>query len=316
MGKFFLFFLFLMTNNCLSAKVRVLTFHFNMPEFIEMQHKCLEAFLVDDYEMIVFNDSPFPHHEQAINDVCQRLGIQCIRYNQEWHLTDPLNHQIKGWLEDPNVYSHLVFNRESNCRITLDQIAKQPSVRHAHVIQYALDHFGYDNDDLVVIMDGDAFFIREVHLREIMSEVPLIGALKSIWYEDMDYLWVPFIVFDPARLPNLRDLRFNPSVIGRKLHDTGAQTHQYLTDNPEVWHIDFEQDLSTYYRDRSVEDLQSIGFTGHEAWFLRTFPRTQRVEFYMNHSVLHFGSSSFELEGHKEKALKVREFLEQIVEEN
>ena len=312
LGKFFLFFVFFVGSCTLHAKVRVLTFHFNMPEFIELQHKCLKTFLVDDYEMIVFNDSPFPHHEKNIHDVCQRLGIRCICYNQEWHFADPLNHQIKAWLDDPDVYSHLLFNREENRSVTLNQIARQPSIRHSHVIQYALDYFAYDHDDLVVIMDGDTFITREVHLKEIMKHVPLMGALQSIWYEYMDYLWVPFIVFDPTRLPNLNDLKFHPAVIEGKLHDTGSQTYHYIRDNPIVEYLGYEQDLSSNYLNYSVEDLLAIGFSGYEAWFLRTFPRNQRVEFYMNHSVLHFGSSSFELGGHKEKAMKLQEFLEQI----
>jgi hypothetical protein len=146
------------------GKVRILTFHCNQANFIELQYRCLEKFLLDDYELIVFNDASTWENEQAIRETCDRLKIECIRFEPEWHLIDPLNDKIKEWLEDPTLQDAAFLD------IPLEAVPNQGSVRHSHVIQYALDPYGYAHDDALAIMDGDAFFIRSVSLKQKSSK--------------------------------------------------------------------------------------------------------------------------------------------------
>lgn len=87
---------FLLCFNSLAAKVRILTFHYNEPSFIGIQHKCLKKFLTDDYELIVFNDPSCAINERAIQEVCDRFNIQCARFQPEWHESDPLNQRIRS----------------------------------------------------------------------------------------------------------------------------------------------------------------------------------------------------------------------------
>ena len=72
-------------SNRVSAKVRFLTFHYNHPEFIEIQYQTFQKFMMDDYELIVFNDAKDPKFEIAIRETCEKYGIPCIRFQQEWH---------------------------------------------------------------------------------------------------------------------------------------------------------------------------------------------------------------------------------------
>lgn len=106
MNRFYLVFvgLFLLLTEGISAKVRILTFHYNKPDFIELQHRCLQKFMLDEYELIVFNDAATEENERAIRETCESLGIECVRFQPKWHLTSPLNWKIKQWLKSPTTY--------------------------------------------------------------------------------------------------------------------------------------------------------------------------------------------------------------------
>jgi hypothetical protein len=120
----------------LFATVRILTFHYNQADFIEMQYKTFNKFLSDDFELIVFNDAKTEENEKAIENICHKYQIKCVRYQPEWHLTNPLNDYLKKRLEEPTTIGYWGWNGST----TIEEIGTHPSVRHCHVIQYALDH--------------------------------------------------------------------------------------------------------------------------------------------------------------------------------
>lgn len=295
----------------LSAKVRILTFHFNKPDFIVLQHKCFKKFMLDDYEIIVFNDAATAENENAIAQTCEELGIKCVRFQPEWHATDPFNLQMKEWLDNPENYSHIGFNRYPE-GVDIKGISAQPSIRHCHVIQYAMDNYGYDHDDVVAIVDGDAFPIRQISLRDMLRDCDIFGIERLIAEENVSYLWVPFIAFNPKNLPNVRDLKFNVSLIGTKIYDTGAQTYYYLKDNPDVRVKKYLGSSSTGYYNWSHVQLKQVGFTDAEALLIKNLPYPQCIELHIENRILHFGGSSFALDGHMTKADWVTNFINHI----
>lgn len=65
-----------------SEKILILTYSYNRPEFIEWQHKTFEKFLLDDYEMIVFNDADNVVMSSQIKSMCKNLILHvylCLR---------------------------------------------------------------------------------------------------------------------------------------------------------------------------------------------------------------------------------------------
>lgn len=297
----------------LSAKVRILTFHFNKPEFIVLQHKSFQKFMLDDYEIIVFNDANSLENEGAIEQTCKELGIKCVRYQPEWHETDPLNLQMKEWLDNPEIYSHIGFNRYPE-GVDIKGIYGQPSIRHCHVIQYAMDNYGYDHDDVVAIVDGDAFPIRPISLRGMLRNYDIFGIERLITEENVSYLWVPFIAFQPKNLPNVRELKFSVSLISSKIYDTGAATYHYLKKYPGVRVKKYLGSSSTGYHHWNHAQLRQAGFTDAEAMLIKNLPWPQCVEFHIENHVLHFGGSSFALDGHMTKADWVANFINKITE--
>lgn len=296
-------------NPIAFATIRLLTFHYNRPDFIELQHKTLQKFMQEDYELIVINDGNTPERAQAIRLTCEQYGIRCVRFEQHWHFTDCLNDQVLSWLYDPAfIHTHLSFWTQD-----WHGVLNQPSVRHCHAIQYALDHFGYGHDDIVAILDGDIFPIRPISLKTLLKDVPIAGIRRTVAEENLEYLWVPFIAFDQSRLPNIHDLKFNVAFIEGHIHDSGAESYYYLKNNPGVNVKMYDYHGSTYYFDKPISVMEAQGFNYHEIELIKSLPWPQCVEFHVNFSFLHFCGSSFGLVGHEEKATCVKEFIEKII---
>jgi len=303
--------LLLVLSTSLHAKIRFLTFHFNRPDFIELQYKTLKRFIEDDYELIVFNDANTKEREEGVRSMCEKYGITCIRFEPEWHTENPLNHQILRDLTHPSlIHSHISFGGKN-----LAGISQQLSVRHCHVIQYALDNFGYGHDDIVVILDGDIFPIRQLNLRTLMKKNPLIGSRRMFADQIIDYFWVPFVAFDPKRLPRVRDLKFHVSLINGYIYDTGAASFYYLRENPRVHSKMYDYHSSTPFYESSIDHMERSGFNENEIELTKTLPWPQCVEFHIDHHFLHYGASSFGLEGHDLKTASVVKFIERIIAE-
>lgn len=293
----------------LDAKVRILTFHYNRPEFIELQSRLFDRFLVDDFEIIVFNDGPSEAMAASIRDMCLRCNIQCVRYEQEWHLINPLNEYIQEQLRRPGIRLYMPFQSTE-----IAYIAQHPTVRHCHVIQYAMDTYGYDHDDIVAICDGDAFPIRPLSLKHLLDLYDIVGERKHMWIENLDYLWVVFIAFDPRKLPHPRELKFHIDAIRDQLYDSGAHTYHYLARHPDlkVWKSPCR--ASSQLAQLSVDQLRVEGFSLPEIAWIKELPLPHCVEFSFDHSILHYGGSSFPGSGHCEKMEYVRKFVDQIMD--
>jgi hypothetical protein len=302
----FILLLTLFFTTQIDAKIRILTFHYNLPELIEIQHKTLKRFLKEDYELIVFNDAREPQHERAIQETCDKFGIRCVRFKPEWHDMDLLNAKVNEWAANPNLYSH-IGNIHS----------QHPSVRHCHVIQYALDKFGYNHNDLVALLDGDCFLTRPVSFKKLLGNNDIIGIRKE--EGGYDYLWVVFTLFDPRTAPHKDDLKFHIDVINNQIHDTGSHTYHYLEDHPEVVYQKFKGEASSGFYHWSDEDMRNYGFTPNEIALLRDldslkgFPWPITVEFHINNQFIHLGNSSFGLPGHQEKLDCVKRFVKRIL---
>jgi hypothetical protein len=281
----------------LSAKVRILTFHCNKPDFIEMQYKTLKKFLLEDFELIVFNDARLTKDEEEIQEMCDKYGIKCVRFEPKWHRTNPLNDYLIKLLKDPAIYSHINFLGSPSNEVFADQ----GSVRHCHVIQYALDNYGYNH--------GDAFLIRPLSLRQMLAPYDIIGIQRYFAEESIDYLWVVFIAFNPQKLPDHHDLKFHLDAINGKLHDSGAHSYHYLKNHPSVKERKYIGVASSGMHYLDYSNLQWRGYNENEIWLIKNLPYSSNVEFQMDKHILHSGASSLAMEDSQIKEDCVREFI-------
>lgn len=273
------------TSGFLFGKVRLLTFQYNSPELIELQQKAFKKFMKEDFETVLINDAENPNFEEAIRQKCDQLGIHCVRYNQEWHRNDPLNDQIRAWVkEHPHIEYFLGgFKNDPS---------QHPSVRHSHLIQYALNHFGYDHDDLIAIVDGDLFPIRPFALREWMKEGDILG---------IQFYRAPFIAFYPKLLPDVKQLSFGVSFYDNCFQDTGSLCQYYLAQHPEVKFVGYPEKNTRDLTYLSIEELMRLGFREEEAQLVRALPNRHNMEFHLDNHFIHLGSSVTNLLGMKMK---------------
>jgi hypothetical protein len=303
LSLFFSCFLLLL-NSSLFSKVRILTFHYNKPEFIKLQYLAFSKFSKDEFEIIVFNDAADPVCEQQINEMCSKYDIKCVRFEPEWHKTDPLNDYIKQCLENPENSTLLFFNTT---------IYNQPSVRHCHVIQYALDNYAYNHDDIIAIIDGDCFPIRSFSLHDWLSTYNITGIQRIIHEYNVDYFWVVFVAFNPSKIPDLNQLKFHTDIINNRLHDSGSHSYYYLKNHPNLLINKCPGHPSSTIRHFSYQQLRTLGFTDDEIWLVNSLPKDQSVEFDMNNHLLHFCGSSFNIGGSSLKEKYLTEFLNKIL---
>jgi glycosyltransferase involved in cell wall biosynthesis len=323
-----LIFLMLFVNVQVFAKIRILTFHYNQADFIEMQHKTLNKFLRDDFELIVFNDAKTEENKDWIESVCKQYQIKCVRYEPEWHVTNPLNSYLKMRLQEPSTKGAWGWNGET----TIEEIRNNPSVRHSHVIQYALDHYGYDHDDIVVILDGDNFLIQPLSIRELLGSNDIVGfnqwpdnlAEQRLRGElsvpkNMEMFWVVFIAFNPRKLPNIRELQLNVDVISGHPHlpqdgisDTGAALFKYLWKHPELKLQAYPWQSSYTYYCLGTEKLKTLGLNNDLIQFIYAV-QPNNVQLFVFEHFMHFSSVSWEGDDHPRKVRHFRNFINTIL---
>ena len=326
--KIALFFLIAFFDFEVSATVRILTFHYNQADFIELQYKMLRKFLSDDFEMIVFNDAVTSRNEEWIKDVCDEYGIRCIRFQPEWHFTDPLNIYLKDRLQSPSDMPLW----EWTSLTPLEEIAQHPSIRHCHVIQYALDHFGYDHDDLVVVMDGDNFLIQPMSFKELLGSDDLVWCSRQS--EHLEKFkrqlpkevrpwdaWVVFVAFNPSKLPTPHELKFHvdivrdhPNLLDNITLDSGGAVYKYTNKYPDLKIKEFYwQNAEAFRSSFSRKKIGENCFYYYLMKFIEDID-PENVQLLASEHFLHFGSVSFQSPGHSKKAYFFSQFIYNLLE--
>jgi hypothetical protein len=268
------------TLSSTQAKVRLFTYAYNRPDFIEIQDKLFKKFVLDDYEFIVFDDAPNQQMSQQIANTCTKLGIECVRFDQALHAR-PYLPRIPG--------DH----------------APTPSVRHAEIAQYSLDTYGIGHNDIVAIIDADMFLVKPFSFREYVKECPLAGYIKG---DRIKFLWLGLIVMDMPHLPDTHDLSVNLGTIDGEWVDSGGHLHYYMRNHPEikVKHIDainlnaVSQDLPAQFLlmgpYHTMEErfnsmmLKSLGLDEEQINFVRAGPIN--IQFFADAHFLHYMTAS------------------------
>lgn len=214
------------------------------------------------------------------------------------------------------------YIRPNRYPITNEYISRTGSLRHSHAIQYALDHFGYEHDDIVALLDGDIFAIKPIDLRELLEGYDVIGSHKvdwNVWYYNdpywEDYLWVTFIAFDPRTIPNKKDFHFMPDFINNRLHDTGSHSYFYLKNNPDVAVKKFDVHEFRGGEEALQHKLRCLGMSDLEIGIVANLDPDLKMQLQLDSRLLHSIRSSFERDlGHQRKMAYLKSCMRKIIE--
>ncbi|MFA5306189.1 MAG: hypothetical protein WC365_01950 [Candidatus Babeliales bacterium] len=199
---------------------------------------------------------------------------------------------------------------------------KNGSVRHCQLVRFALENFGRDTNDIVGIMEGDIFLIRDFSIREYMQDHDLIGTVQhDRKNKGLEYIWIGLSFFNLKKLPNPMALNFDLTYANGTLLDSGGNTYWYLKDNPKVRVKKYSRiPLSALPRESS-ERLHELGFSQKKISFLiktLSCPECNHeepflaVEFHIDHHFLHFASGRYS-QPSDDKSILFKDFLDDIL---
>jgi hypothetical protein len=303
MKRFFKMLIFLMVMP-LYSQVLVITHAFNRPDFIPYQYFTFKKFLKDDYKFVVFNDARDMHHKKSIEDVCNMLGIDCIRIPQAVHDRP----YLKRWPGED--YNHSV-------------------VRCANVVQYSLDVLGFDHNGIVMIIDSDMFLVKPFSLESFMTDnkIDIAGVYQG--RQGIKYLWNGIVFMNMNTLPNRRTLDWNCGKVEGVSVDVGGQTHYYLKYNPHI-NVHYIQQIHSdglicnMCRERhnakcshNDEILMKYNITDEKTVkFLKAGP--VNIEFFHNESFLHYRGAGWDHKTphyHQVKTKLVDEYIKDLLKD-
>lgn len=207
--KKILFCLILLLNGVSFAagELLIVVHVYNRPDFIELQHRCFQKFLEDDYEMIVFNDAPPGPMHDALTAKCKEFDITCIPIPQ-WIHDKP--HPVEAW----------------------NKWFCVGSKRHTEGLKYFWEKIGYDFNGIVALFDSDLFLIRPFSIKNALKDYEIASAIRD--EKGMPYLWPGLSFVKVNKLPNKQELVYDCGEINNEIVDSGGYTYFYLKNNPNV----------------------------------------------------------------------------------
>lgn len=265
-----------------NAKILVMTHCYNKPEFIVWQAQSFKKFLKDDYEFIVFNDTPNQQLCDRTENICKSLHVRTIRVPQSIHVG-------RGG----------------------------PSVECGDTIQYMLNTVGFDYPGIVVLIDSDMFLIRDLHIEKFLNNNHLaaLPQYREGRHGTVTYLLPNLMIFNMETLPDKHTLDFNLGIIDDVATDTAGFTFFYLMSHPQLKWL---QTSINYVLDKENTSLsQKVIHTFKKSpkfWELLTIQKFD-YEFYNDFAFLHFRAGSNWNKMESGKLAKKTQLLTEAMEE-
>lgn len=289
----------LLYNSQIDAKVLIFTYAYNRPDFIALQDATFKHFMQNEYEFVVFNDAANPTDYQDIKTMCEQLAISCIDIPQEIHARPYLHRTDWGEFKNPN----------------------QASTRNSNVVQYSLDTFGFNHDDILMLIDSDMFLIKKFDVRAYMNGYKVAAFYKSCCDVVMngqhtqdtphiDYLWIGLVFLNMKTLPQKNALNFNCGTQGKVQLDAGGFTFAYMN------YLDFSlfkpidricihtlicptcRAEKSPYCIHNTSVLKENGFNKETIAFIQELPvphgkdKHRNTEFFLDNTFVHYRAAS------------------------
>lgn len=210
-------------------KVTIYTLADKRPDFIPVQYETFKRYVKDDYEYVVVDNCiDSKRRNKAMRDTCEALGITYIKVEVD---SD-------------------VMKKSGQIATTLIGTYKNGSIAAGYGFNFIWRGIcDYNKDNLFVIIDADMFLTREISWNEELGEkdAAFIYQYRGISEDGANakviYPWNTLCVFNPAKIPNLKEMNWNSGVskkdyIENFAVDTAGYIHFWMKENKvEVRHI-------------------------------------------------------------------------------
>lgn len=185
-----------------EAKITIFAHYFGQPEFIKYQCELFKKNLLDDYELIVIEDSNNELVSKQIKEECDQYNIQYIHIPRSEFKVPKL----------PIMGNYVNINSSSfECCIA---------------VQYIYDNYVLPSKNICMIIDNDVFLLSPFSIKEYLGSFSFsyIPQQRGL----INYMLPNFIILNPSRMPKKESLNFNMGTISGYNTDSGGYTHFYL----------------------------------------------------------------------------------------
>lgn len=266
-----------------AEKVLLMTYVHSRPDFIELHVKTFKAFLLDDYEYVVFNDAPNDGMCRQIEDMCKKHNVRYFRV--------PEHHARR----------------------------QQPGARHCDGIRYSLDIIGLHHQGIVAMVDADMFLIKPLSIKEYIRGYDFIGGYQTRTNGSFTATYTSpcLTLMDMRTLPNKETLSYEGCVINGLSCDVGGTTYYYFKNNPDLkmkWYTAVSKDTLPH----DADQLRDLGYDNNQINFLLTINRAFGFEFHGDTHFIHFYAGGSNWPGYspsyiQEKTRLLNELVDQQV---
>lgn len=210
--------------------VKIYSVHCNRPDFIALQSKSFGKWLKNSHELTIVNNADDPGMREEIAKEAKRMGLD-------------------------------VFNTSSSRSL--------PGFKHADSLNQTWQHIcKNDQENYVMIVDGDAFMIGDLEVEKYLDGAAMAGCKQQ-----REYLWhwiSPVVmIFDMSKIPEAETIDWEGGAAPNGCRmDVGGNLFYYFERHPEVkanvkwmhhtWHIKTENNNRHVLPEAVQETYQDI----------------------------------------------------------
>jgi len=243
--------------------LKLFTFVPNRADLIDVQMRCLQKYLGEEFILTVFNNASLGYDRRRdnkkekieIDGTCARLGINVIEIQKEQELVDFCQTTEK---------SCTIFDRAG--------FYSNGNVAHAYALCWAWKHVISKEIGPVCILDFDMFLKEPIKLTDylVMADALFVGQSKP-GMNDKKYAWPGFVLMDLPKFPNPETLNWMCGQVDGASVDVGGQTCRYFESHPEIRLVNlglnnFPDDSHVDYQILHLGDKELLHYRGGSNW--------------------------------------------------
>lgn len=197
--------------------VQIFTTVVNRPDFVEIQKKLFDKFLLDEYQFHVIDDSIDRDLELEFKYICQ-------------------NNSIFYYKKPPK-------KSEMN-----------PAQACAEAVQWTFDEIIKKkyNQDIVLFCDSDMFLVEEFSIKDYMEGEVIAGHYQT--RDHVYYMWNGIMFFDMKKIMEVdSDLDFSDGYVENILTDVGGNLYYYFERNKDKFKMKYVNDNFNYHPEYPLE---------------------------------------------------------------
>tara|TARA_R110000751_G_scaffold80304_2_gene162132 strand:- start:381 stop:1208 length:828 start_codon:yes stop_codon:yes gene_type:complete len=172
---------------------------FNRPDFLDLQARLFDKFLLDDeYQLNVLDDSQEKHITEKMKIVSDHRNIKYYKTPSEWE------------------------------RYSADKSA----IPHCRSVQWMFDTIAKEHhrNDMVMIIDHDCFLVSEFCIYDFIKDYPLAGFPQS--RGTVEYIGMGLIFLNMPKILEMDDdIKFHSGSVKGEVCDAGGNVHHWLSRN-------------------------------------------------------------------------------------